>query len=352
MEPVPRVNSCDVDTSNKHYNIINRQRPSNKNNKNESRLSHSPVPGAHYFSASLSVEAALALPLFLLVLSLFFTFFSGQLWQLRLQKAIDEICEDVAVWSYILDFADDYTGSDLLALAEGGRLSGVLKGNPSDLADLLQKGEWREEIKLFALEKGSALIWQRLIKEWLIRKLGREALTASLISGGPEGLSLSGSTLRNRNLDLVLAYRIHSPFSLPFRLEYPIVQRSCRRLWIGTRVNKTPNEEEETEEETVYVTGSGQVYHISRQCRVLAITPTQTDESGVVAARNLSGAKYKACQRCTRGRPVKQAAWVTPYGTRYHLKEDCSSLIRNIGEIAISEAEEKYRPCHYCTGGS
>lgn len=351
MEKVPRANSCDVGTANELNNIFYRQRPSNYNKNNESRLSHSPVSGAHLYPAALSVEAALSLPLFLLVVSLFFTFFSGQLWQLRMQRAMDEICEDVAVWSYILDFADDYTGSDLLSLADGGRLGGALEGKTTDLIGLLKNGDWREEIKLFALEKGSAVIWQKLIKEWLIRKIGRDAVDASLISGGTEGISLSGSTLRDRNLDLVLSYRIHSPFSVPFKLEYPIVQRSCRRLWIGTRVEKPEKEEEQQEEETVFVTSSGQVYHTSRQCRVLAITQTKTDSDGLVLSRNLSGAKYKACQRCTRGKPVLQAAWVTPYGTRYHIKNDCSALIRNIAEIAISEAEEKYRLCHYCAGG-
>ena len=92
-------------------------------------LSKSRDPGAASFPAGLTVEAALILPLFLLICSLFFTFFSGQIWQLRLQKALDEVCEDVAVWSYLVDFADDYTDIDLLSLADGGLISSALNGN-------------------------------------------------------------------------------------------------------------------------------------------------------------------------------------------------------------------------------
>ena len=308
-------------------------------------------PDAARLPASLTVEAALVLPLFLLLCSLFFTFFSGQYWQLKLQQAMDEVCEDVAVWSYLLDFADDYTGADLLALADGGHLSGALEGRGDDIAQLLSgQADLLEEIRLFLLEKGSALLWQPLLEQWIIAKVGREALRASPIVDRDEGLSLAGSTLHDRELDLVLRYEIVA-------LRYGVIQRSCRRLWIGTRIEKPhetdgePEEEEESEEEVYYVTAFGSVYHTTKSCRVLALKIMTVDYASLPSLRNTSGGKYYACDRCAKHAVLEgTTVIVTEPGTRYHFRSDCPSLKRTITEISVSEAKEKYRPCHYCGG--
>lgn len=310
-------------------------------------------PGNGRQPASLTIEAALALPIFLLAAGLFFSFFSAQLLQLRFQKALDEIGEDVAVWSYVLDFADDYTGTDLLTLADGGALSGALAGDGEDLSALLsQDADLVHEVELFLFEKGSALVWQQLIKQWLIGKAGRDRLDRSVIQGGADGLSLSGSTLHGRELDLVLSYRICPLFGRAFGISSPVVQRSCRRLWIGTKVVKT--EEEETEEaeqeETVYVTEKGAAYHKDLNCRVFNVKPISVPLAAVPSMRNEEGKIYYPCDRCVEGRPDQLMVWLTDFGVRYHYEADCPGLKRTIIEIAISEAREKYRPCGFCGG--
>ena len=331
-----------------------RHRPMLLETEKESRLPKNSAPEAFSFHAGMTVEAALALPVFLLLCAVFFTFFHGQIWQLRLQKNLDEICEDVAVWSYVAGFAEEYTGTDLMSLADGGLLSGALEGNQEDILSLLSgKADLLDEIGLFLAEKGSALIWQALLKEWLIAKTGRDELSRSLISGGADGLSLSGSTLHGRNLDLVLSYRIRSVFVFPLRLDFPVVQRSCRRLWTGTKVRKEEaEEEEEPEENIVYVTANGSVYHLTKTCQVLALRTETVAYLTVGSLRNESGGKYYACKRCTLGETPPVSVIITIPGARYHYSADCPSLIRYITEISLSEAEEKYRPCHFCGGGS
>ena len=319
----------------------------------ENRLSR-PISSGTSLPGGITVEAAFTLPLFLLVCSLFFTFFSGQFWQIRFQKALDEVCEDVSVWSYIVDFADDYTGTDLLTLADGGRLSGALKGSTDDITALL-RGEsgLMDEIKLFLLEKGSALLWQPLLKEWIIEKLGREALRTAPIKDGERGISLSGSTLHGRDLDLVLTYRIESPLRFPLGLSYPVVQRCCRRLWVGTAVIKNPaGEDPEENEDIVYVTANGTVYHTNRSCRTLNIQMQTVLISELPRLRNTSGGKYYPCERCAKGRlPSLTTAIITIPGSRYHYQADCGSLKRMIAEMPLSEAQEKYRLCRFCEKG-
>ncbi len=312
---------------------------------------HTPEPGRE--AGSLTVEAALALPLFLFAAGLFFSLFSAQLLQLRLQKALDGITEDVAVWSYAVEFADQYTGTDLLTLADGGVLSGALTGNGEDISTLLsQEGNLPEEIKLFLLEKGSALLWQQFVKQWLIRRAGEEKLRRSVLLGGPQGLSLSGSTLHGRELDLILSYRIAPLFGRTFGITIPVVQRRCRRLWIGTRVaeEESGEEEEQEPEEIVYVTESGTVYHRSRDCRVFHIDPVSVLFSVIPSLRNKDGKKYYPCGSCTGIHPEPLIVWITDFGVNYHFKKDCPGLKRTLIEIALSEAQEKYRPCGFCGG--
>ena len=336
-----------------HFNSRQRHQPKNLENEKMNSLPPDSSPGALSAGASLTVEAALSLSVFLFLCGLFFTFFLGQLWQLRLQKALDDICEDVAVWSYAVDFAESYTGTNLMALADGGLISGAMNGDGESLEALL-KGEAdpEKEILLFLRDQGAALIWQTLLKEWLIGKIGRDKLDTSVIEEGADGLSLFGSTLAARDLDLVLHYRIRSPLSFPFRLSYPVVQRVCRRLWTGTPVKEDDEEEEsgEAEENLVFITETGSVYHLSRDCRVLALKKEWVAFTDVGTLRNTSGGKYYACGRCAKGREAPAVVIITIPGVRYHFEENCPSLKRTIAEIALSDAQEKYRPCHYCGG--
>ena len=305
----------------------------------------------------ITVEAALALPLFLFAISVFFSFFAAQFWQLKLQKNLDSIAEDIAVWSYALDFADDYSGSNLLTLVEGGSISRALSGSGADLESLLRgEKDLIREMEQFLLEKGSALVWQPLIREWLVNRVGREAVNASLIQNGAGGLSLSGSTLHKRNLDLVLSYRWIPLFGDLFGVSTPIVQRSCRRLWIGTPVAKEKEEkeeeqeEEEEEEALVFVTENGIAYHRNQECRVFQIHPISTSLSAIGSLRNENGGKYYPCERCVLGKPVSETVCYTDFGVRYHNVFDCPGLKRVLIRLALSEAKEKYKPCGFCGG--
>lgn len=323
------------------------------NNFTKNSLPKDSVSGAFFQKASLTVEAALALPVILFAAGLFLSFFSAQLLQLRFQKALDEIGEDVAVWSYVLDFADDYTGTDLLTLADGGALSGALAGNGEDISELLsQDADLVHELEVFLLEKGSALVWQQMLKQWLIGKVGRDKLDGSVIRGGADGISLSGSTLHDRELDLVLSYRVTPLFGQTFGISSPVVQRSCRRLWIGTKVVKEEEEEteEEEQEEIVYVTENGRAYHKDLDCRVFHINPVCVPLATVPSLRNNEGKIYYPCDRCVAGRPEQLMVWLTDFGVRYHYESDCPGLKRTVIEIAISEAREKYKPCGFCGG--
>ena len=315
------------------------------------RLSKTPASGG-FFRAVMTVEAAIAFSLFLLLCGLFFTFYQEQAAALRAQKALDEVSEAVAEWSYAVSFAEKYTGTDLMSIADGSAVSDVLAGEAKWTTLLGGKEKIIREVREFLLEKGAAVLWQAAVREIVAEKIGAEALKAAGVEDGAAGLSLSGSTLRGRELDLVLSFRIVSKVGFPFRLHIPVTVRSLRRLWTGTvllQPEEHAQEETEEEEAVVYVTENGEVFHRSLQCRILKIRPIAVPASEVGERRNNSGGKYYPCDYCCHGRPVTTGlVYITDEGIRYHADRDCGEITRYVRKIAESEAEENYRPCYYC----
>ena len=74
--------------------------PNNSQMKNKKRLSRvCSASGYSQGQGSITVEASLAFSLFFFCCCLFLSLFSAVQLQLRLQKALDEVCERVAVYS-------------------------------------------------------------------------------------------------------------------------------------------------------------------------------------------------------------------------------------------------------------
>lgn len=97
----------------------------------------------------------------------------------------------------------------------------------------------------------------------------------------------------------------------------------------------------------VYITRTGTKYHKSYECTYLRIAVKAISSSQVAGARNTSGGKYYACERCRpRGNGT---VYIASDGTRYHGRADCSSLRRTVYMIPLSKALG-YTPCSKCGG--
>lgn len=105
-----------------------------------------------------------------------------------------------------------------------------------------------------------------------------------------------------------------------------------------------------TEGEVVYVAETGEVYHINRYCTYLNPSVTGVKEEDLPSARNQSGGKYSVCPLC---KPEKGAGryFVTNYGTVYHKSLECSGLKRTVYEVELRVAAATLRPCSKCSGG-
>jgi len=119
------------------------------------------------------------------------------------------------------------------------------------------------------------------------------------------------------------------------------------RKWTGYNVLSTENIEED--EEYVYITESGTVYHRSRDCSHLKITISVVKASEVSVKRNDYGQKYRPCEKCAAGQSTG-LVFITDKGDKYHNSAGCSGLKRTIKTVKLSEVGGR-GPCSLCGGG-
>lgn len=164
----------------------------------------------------------------------------------------------------------------------------------------------------------------------------KEEIDRSGIAGGSDGVSTLFSSYDDETgiLDIVLTYYYEIPF-LPDgigRLKF--LQRIRSRAWIGEDISD--ENAASGEGRIVYITPSGSVYHVTTSCPYLDLSVSSVSFSELSSARNKSGSKYTACTSCCK-KSSYTSVYITQYGTNYHSTLSCSKLKRTILAVDISE---------------
>ena len=148
-------------------------------------------------------------------------------------------------------------------------------------------------------------------------------------------------------MDFVADYRMELPFRLLTKSSCSFRARVHTRAFTG--VMERGKQSEETGEQDVYITETGRVYHISLSCTYLKLSISQMKFSDIGQLRNEGGGKYKPCEKCCKENepPGKADVWITNFGDRYHISRSCSGLKRTIKKIKRSEAGSR-TPCSKC----
>lgn len=271
-------------------------------------------------SGSFTVEAALVLPVMLFVMCAFLYFLVIFNMQTALYEELSESARNTARYAFIYE--------EILNLAPSEEAE--LKQNMEPgLTDMLYHG-FSSAYALAQIKKG----------------LGEEWLDRSCISGGSDGLSLLSDSLidNNQMVDMVLRYRVNIPY-LPGEVFQPLcVQRVRIRTFTGFMPQS--EERENTEEELVYITDNGTVYHTNRYCTHLNLSVKEVDRMNLDTLRNSNGGKYYACELCG-GADGSMTVYLTVYGDRYHSTLECSGLKRSWRAVPLSQVGER-RLCARC----
>jgi len=282
--------------------------------------------------ASLTVEASLVLPVFLFFFAVFLYIIQIFILQETLQQAITDTGLGMARAAYIY--------SDFRNINEAKNF---------DMSFL--ENEIRENLQniLYAAVDG------KLIEYAVKIRLKEDKINRSLIVGGIDGISFDDSVvLQNSNyIDIVARYRVRVPIRLFGLLEKDMIQRVRLRGWTGLRLpalyKVSDEDNEDNRNKIVYVTESGTVYHLDRNCSHIKLSVKKIN--GIPTwQRNNNGGKYKPCETCLNyDHPENGIYFITSFGDRYHIREDCSGIKRTVREVPLSEVVHM-APCKRCGG--
>lgn len=169
------------------------------------------------------------------------------------------------------------------------------------------------------------------------------------IDGGKAGvlLTLPENGQNDGLICLRASYRIRVPGYLAGSRGIRVTDQVCTRGWIG-RKSAASNESENAEYVPVYVTENGIVYHKDRGCTYLDLDVRKVSYEAAARIRNRYGERYHACEKCARGKRTG-TLYVTGMGNAWHTDPHCSGLSRYLHTMDEQDAlASGLRPCSRC----
>lgn len=261
---------------------------------------------------SLTIEAALVLPLFLFFMMILMLPMGLMNEGRRIQTALEAAGEELSQYAYVWD---------RLKLGEKLETSGI-EGFPEELPE--------------SVAEDGALLYVRKRMEG---QVDFERL---------EAVSFMGSSVLGdgETIDLVMNYRLRIPFSVFGLDSIPMRARSCRRAWIGREGGSKKGAV--SEDELVYVGKTSTRYHRVKTCHYLFNDIQEISFKDVESIRNSSGGKYQPCSRCGRFAGENSSVYIMPGGERYHSDRNCSSISAYVQAVPLSEVLH-LGACSYCS---
>lgn len=181
----------------------------------------------------------------------------------------------------------------------------------------------------------------------MLGELGMDFGEKNNIVGGNAGLIIANSELlkEGNELKLVLQYAVRNPFDI-FGIGIISIKQECSvQAWLGEDFSSW---KEASQEEWVYITQQGSVYHTNCNCSYIHLVSTKIRFNEIDGQRNISGGKYYPCEKCAVN-TKSETVYVTSYGDRYHVSPNCSKLKRYVLRVPLASVENR-ELCSKCGG--
>lgn len=181
----------------------------------------------------------------------------------------------------------------------------------------------------------------------VVNSIGAERLERSIVDGGSAGIDCNGSYLSPYTGigEIQASYQIRIPVPGFSIAQIPYKETMRIKAWTGYEAGGFGEEDDQI----VYVTDTGVVYHKDPHCTHLDLSIHTTSSTELESLRNENGGKYHACEKCVRGSASGGNVYITDQGDRYHNSLTCSGLKRTVYTARISEVPGK-RACSKCGG--
>lgn len=293
-----------------------------KNNKNNAQ------ENIAVFTASMTVEAALVLPLFLFcIFNIIFLLDAVRL-QSRVAAALQQTGDQICEYAWYREYAVGGIGAE----SDSDAGSGGSIGLPQAAGDILS----------LAFVSGTVR-----------NHLGTEYMNNTCLRGGSSGISYLRSKILSGNdiVEIRADYRTRPFIPILNGPDLKICNTYYAHAWtgyeIGSGTGGTGEGTEEAQQNTpVIVAENGVVYHTDPDCVYLNPHIREADASDLDHLRANDGSIYHPCEYC---HPSESGTvYITPYGNRYHSSRSCSRLTRTTHEETLEEAASHLRPCPKC----
>ena len=250
--------------------------------------------------ASLCVETAIVLPIFLFAMISILYFSAIIQYTNCVEEAIHQTARDLAVKDYVLSKKE---------------VSGGLAGKAGGVA----------------------------LSETYVRSQVNSYLSSIDMKAGSISY-LRSDYSSNDCIDIIAEEKINIPYSFLGMKSFHILERARVHGWTGYDSNSHIKNEDN--EEIVFITSGGSVYHRNRACSHLKVTPRGVAASDINNQRSKEGSKYYPCEYCRSSKKCN-TYYITDYGNRYHTNVNCGAITRDIECIKLSEVAGR-RACKDC----
>lgn len=294
--------------------------------------------------ASITVEASIVLPIFILAMYAFIFFIQVISIQQEIQQGLLQTARFCEKIGYIHDYVINYDVEEKSTQTDQSQ-ENTPEDNTSEEAAEDNKSE---SSVIDTREVATYLITSGLMQGKFDEVVDQHMINKSCVVGGMQGLNflLSSYDVETNIADVTVQYRVHIPIGLAIINDFTVVQKTKVRVFVGLS-NINSDEEAEEDEDYVYITETGTVYHENRDCTHLKLSITKVNRSSLDTQRNSSGGKFSACEICKPERIKQEYYYITKQGDRYHCNANCSGLKRTIKMIKRSEVSDR-RACTRC----
>lgn len=203
----------------------------------------------------------------------------------------------------------------------------------------------RNLAKLEYVEEGSSSLPVAMAAVYA--QLDSQVIEGAGIKGGYAGLTAIGTEFEDDMIDLEFTYIAKFPFDIINIKSFICSQKIYIRKWIGDEDKGEGESEYSDKDVLVYITENGTVYHTSRDCTHLRLSVRKVSPDEINSLRNEGGGKYYSCELCGKG--TANTVYITDYGDCYHLNINCSGLKRMIISVPLSEVAHM-KKCSRCGG--
>lgn len=173
-----------------------------------------------------------------------------------------------------------------------------------------------------------------------LEKLQQKGKELAIYAYAAQGVAGEGDEM----IYLREAEAVDSPFPILAAPRALLTVQCAVRSWTGYDV--TNQGKRGREEEVVYMTNYGEVYHRSRNCTHLALSIKVSPLSLLEKERNQAGARYKPCEYCGAA-GFSALVYLTEQGNRYHSTLGCQGLKRTVKGVYLSQIPQ-VPACHKC----